>query len=88
MPADGNDAGTLMVGDDLAAHEIEGHRVEVLEIAHLYTAEFEAHDSRVIAAALQDIAAVGLILPAYAVKRIILMPEHAALLLQYAQPMK
>ena len=88
MSADGNDTATLMVGDDLAAHQVEGHGVEVLKVAHLYTTEFKAHDSRVIAASFEDIAAVRLILPAYAVKGIILMPEHTALLLQHAQPMK
>lgn len=98
MPTDGDYTAALMVGDDLASHEIEGNGIEVLCITHLYAAEFEAHDSRVIAASLEYIAAVGCrgphrallawgwtVCPAYTIERIILMPEHAALLLQYAQ---
>lgn len=48
-------------------------------------AEVKAHDSRPVAAGLTDIAAAVLVLPAYAVERIVLVPEHAALLLQILQ---
>ena len=82
MPADSDDAATLVVTDDLLPDAVEWYTVEVLAVAHLNAAEVKAHDGRPVAAGLKDIAAAVLVLPADAVERIVLVPEHAALLLQ------
>ena len=37
------------MADYLTAHACEGHRVEVLLVAHLYAAEVKAHDGGVVA---------------------------------------
>ena len=87
MPTDSYYTATLMVGDDLAANQVEGNRIKVLFIPHLYAAQLKTHDSRVIATGLQHIAAVWLVGPTDAIERIILMTEHTPLLLQYAQTM-
>ena len=76
MPADGDDAPTLMVGNDFLSDLGKGHAVEALHVAHLNTAELETHHGRIVAASILHITRIILIFPGQSVERIVLMTEH------------
>ena len=78
MPADGDDATTLMMLDNLLSHLGERHAVEVLCVAHLDAAELEAHHGGPVATDILHIAGIGLIVPGQTVERIVLMTEPLA----------
>ena len=48
MPAEGNDAASLVVGYQLVVDTGEGHAVKVFLVANLKAAEVEAHDCGII----------------------------------------
>ena len=66
----------------LGTYAVKRHRIEVPGGSDLYASKVKAHDSRIIAARLQHIASSGFVLPVNAIHGVILMTEHAALLLQ------
>ena len=85
MPADGDDATTLMMLDDLLSHLGEGHTVQILGVTHLDTTQFEAHHCGPVTTGILHITGVSLIFPCQAIERIVLMTKHITFLLQRLQ---
>ena len=69
-----------MVLDNLLGHTGKRHTVEILLVAHLDTADFKTHHGGPVAANIQDITTILLILPGETIERIVLMTEHITLL--------
>ena len=82
MPAEGNDAASLVVGYQLVVDTGEGHAVKVLGIRQFYTAEVEAHYGGIVANSSQYVTPSQFPLPSDTIERIVLMSHHIAPLLQ------
>ena len=88
MPAEGDDAAALVVGNDFLGHTVEGHAVEVLAVAHLDAAQVEAHDGGIVATGVLHVAGVAVVLPRQAIHRVILMAIHNAFLPERVKPVQ
>ena len=85
MPRDGDDAAPCMMVDDGLPDACEGHGIEVLQVALLYTAEVEAHHGGVVAHQLVCVRASLVPVPCDAVERVVLMTVHIPALLYLRQ---
>ena len=81
MPRDGDDAAPCMMVDDSLPDACEGHGIEVLQVALLYTSEVEAHHGGVVAHQLVCVRASLVPVPCDAVERVVLMTVHIPALL-------
>ena len=86
VPAEGDDAATLVVLQRLFPHAGKGHAVQILGVAHLDAAQVEAHHGRIVATNIFHVARIRSILPGESIHRVVLMAIHDALLLQCLQP--
>ena len=85
MPAQSDDAATLMLGKNLAAHAVEGHAVEVLLTVEFKFSEVEAHHCGIVSRDEEHVALPLIPFPGGAIHRIVLMAEHNTFLEQFLQ---
>ena len=82
MPRNCYDAATLHVGNQFLTNARKWNGVEILFVTHLNATEVKAHHGRIVTNSLFYVTSASVTIPIHTVKRIILMTDHIAPLLQ------
>ena len=69
--------------DNFLAHKVEWHRVEILQVAHFYTADVKTHNGRIVANKFLGVRTTVLIFPGESIEWVILVSEHVSLLADF-----